>query len=199
MKDFFEFRLTEASRKKPVEKTAKLSAEWKSEPPEDKSLDSIFLSGRGYELDDPFDWCEWAYDEWVDEFPDEAEEEDQSGAGGELRTIGQGLRDGCGDEAIYKSKHYKRKLEIQVGLYDPLGSFESNSYPIGIFVDGRKVTHTSDFQVPASLVLRQSLDKEIKKSVLMKIGPYLERKIFERNKKIEKLFQLKYDSKGKLK
>jgi hypothetical protein len=200
MKDFFEYRLTEASRKKPDEKSAKLSAEWKSEPPEDKSLDSIFLSGRGYDLFDPFEYCEWVYDNWVDEFPDEAEDEDQGGAAGELRSIRQALREGCGAEVIYKSKHYKRKLEIQVGSYNPPNEFETNGYPIGIFVDGRKVTHTDDFQVAASLVLQQdNHSKEIKKSVLMKIGPYLERKLFERDKKIVKMFELKFDSKGKLK
>ena len=190
MKDFFEFRLTEASRKKPVEKSAKLSAEWKSEPPEDKSLDSIFLSGRGYELDTPADWIEQAVD-----LEGEDDEDDN------FRAMRSSLRNSCGVVKKYKSKHYKDKLEIQVGSYEPdsMWGLELNSYPIGIFVNGRKVTHTNDANVAASLVLSQKDDDEIKKSVLMKIGPYLERKIFERDKKIVKMFELKFDSKGKLK
>ena len=191
MKDFFEYRLTEASRKKPVEKSAKLSAEWKSEPPEDKSLDSIFLSGRGYELDDPYDWIEWALEE-------EGEDDESDEFGPVIDNFGamrSSLRNSCGEVKKYKSKHYKDKLEIQVGSYEPdsMWGFESNSYPIGIFVNGRKVTWTADANVAASLVLRQTKNGEIKKSVLMKIGPYLERKIFERDKKIVKMYKLKFD------
>ena len=177
MKDFFELKRNLSEAKK---EDTKLPAAWKSEPPVDKSLDRVIRSATIYE---PAEFIEMMSDGSMDD-------------GYSQRDY---VRGNSGNILKRVSKHYKKELLIQIGIYSPPGfvfDFKNDCLLIGIFVDGSKVGKTDDANTPVNLVIKT--EKELSNAQLKKLAPYIERKLFEGDRLITKDFNIKIDAKGNL-